>query len=341
VRLTPAALLFCLTAIGVPAAGAANDPIAGPARALAEAERQFGTADPRLLSYIDPLAQHEYRAGDIAAATALRRRGLKLAIGAFGGASVPAATAMTALARLYIEGQHYLDAEPLLTAAANVLAEAPGAAIPALTDTLAGRAAIALAYGRRRCARNWAEQAVALGSEDDRSAPHRRALRELGKVLAAEREFAASERVLRRALALDHAETDSLGAARSLAALANAYLRQKRFADALPAIEEAAAIDQERLGPSHPLIADDFYTIGLVYLATGRPGAAGTILRRAAELTIRAGGRGSPAFAYIELELARAERATGHSKEARSHFADARAILNAAAAEERRRERRI
>jgi tetratricopeptide (TPR) repeat protein len=146
---------------------------------------------------------------------------------------------------------------------------------------------------------------------------------------------------LHRALALDRAVGDALGSARSLAALGNAYLRQKRFAEALPLLEEAAEIDQDRLGPTHPVIADDLYGIGLADLGSGRAGTARTVLQAAADLLNRGAGRGTPALAYIELELARADRQTGHKEEAQSRFADAQRILNAAADQERERQRNI
>ncbi|MGH7064392.1 MAG: tetratricopeptide repeat protein, partial [Stellaceae bacterium] len=165
--------------------------------------------------------------------------------------------------------------------------------------------------------------------------------RVLGAVLAAEGDFDAAEHTLRHILALDRAAADALGSARSLAALANAYLRQKRFAEALPLIERAAEIDQTRLAPTHPVIADDLYGIGLAYLGSGRAGDARAVFRAAVDLLNRGAGRGTPALAYIELELARAERETGRKDDARSHFADAQRILNAAADNERERERSI
>ena len=102
-------------------------------------------------------------------------------------------------------------------------------------------------------------------------APRSDRLRVLGAVLVAEERFDDGERVLRRALALDRAGGDRLAIARSLAQLAKAYLRQKRFAEALPLIEEATSIDQDRLGAGHPLIAEDFHDLGLIYLATEPP----------------------------------------------------------------------
>ncbi|MGH7065985.1 MAG: hypothetical protein ACREET_18075, partial [Stellaceae bacterium] len=178
---------FCAAALLLPVAAARADPPAAlPARtiaalsaSLAEAERRLGPADPQLLAVIDPLAQLQYRAAEIDRATALRRRALKIAIGAFGDASMPAAKAMTALARLYIERQRYLDAEPLLIVAGNILRSNRDIDEETETDILAGRAVIALAEGRREEARKLAGAAVVAGASNA-GAAHRRAMRVLG-----------------------------------------------------------------------------------------------------------------------------------------------------------------
>jgi tetratricopeptide (TPR) repeat protein len=340
--------LFCAAALLLPVVAAAadlpavlsRDTIAALSTSLAEAERRLGPVDPQLLAILDPLAQLQYRAAKIDRATELRRRALKIAVGAFGNESVPAARAMIALARLYIERQRYLDAEPLLIAAGNTLRGERHTESETLADILTGRAAIDLAEGRHKCARKLAEEAVAIGAHDN-SVTHRRAMRLLGTVLANDGEFATSENTLRRVLALDRSANDGLGSARSLAALGNAYLRQKRFAEALPLLEQAAEIDQSRLGPTHPVIADDLYGVGLADLGLGRSAEGRTVLRAAVDLLNRGAGRGTPALAYVELALARADRQAGHNKEAQSRFADAQRILNAAADEDRERERDI
>ena len=88
-------------------------------------------------------------------------------------------------------------------------------------------------------------------------------------VLAAEERFEEAERVLAEALAQDRTQhgADGVDTARSLSQLANLHLRQGRAGDALPLLEEAAAIDQGRLGPTHPVIADDLHDLGLAYAA--------------------------------------------------------------------------
>src|SRR5882762_8371555 len=111
-----------------------------------------------------------------------------------------------------------------------------------------------------------AERAVAIARRN----PHGRsteALRVLGAVLASEERFTKARRVLGEALAQDreHHGPDGLDTARSLAQLANIELRAHRFTEALPLIQQAAAIDQARLGPAHPFIADDLFDLGLVY----------------------------------------------------------------------------
>ena len=315
-----------------------GDASAALARSLATTERRLGPTAPELLPILAPLAQLRFEQAEFAEAAALRRRSLKIAIADYGSRSVPAAEAMASLARLYIELRRYLDAEPLAIAATNVLRDRLGASNAALAPVVADRARIAVARGDDAGARKWAEQAARI-AEENRLASQGGSLRVLGGVLAAEGRFDDSERVLRQALALDRAKGDKLATARSLAQLGKAYLRQKRFAEALPPIEEAAAIDQDRLAAAHPLIAEDFHDLGLIYLATNRPADAAKALHTAIDILERGAGRDTPTLAYIELDLARAEHALGHEDKAQSLFNAARRILNAAEDEERDRQR--
>jgi tetratricopeptide (TPR) repeat protein len=172
-------------------------------------------------------------------------------------------------------------------------------------------------------------------------APRSDRLRVLGAVLAAEGRFDDSEPILRRALALDRAGADPLATARSLAQLAKAYIRQKRFDEALPLIEEATSIDQQRLGAAHPLIAEDFHDVGLIYLVNDRAADAARVFRYAVRLLDRGAGRETPTLGYVELDLGRAEHALGHQNKAQALFGDARRILNTAEDEERERQRRV
>jgi tetratricopeptide (TPR) repeat protein len=316
----------------------ADETGAGLVRALAVTERRAGPAAPELLPILASLAQLRFEHADLADATALRRRSFKIAVAAYGSASVPAAKAMAALARLYIELRRYLDAEPLALAAASAFRARGGEGDPALAPVLADEARIALARGEPARARNFAQAAIAIDKRNHLP-PSSDGFRVLGAALAAEDRFSDSERALREALALDRAKGDRLASARSLAQLGNLYLRQKRFAEALPPIEEATLIDQEHLGATHPLIAEDFHDLGLVYLGTNRPADAAKALQTAIDLLERGAGGDTPTLAYVEIDLAHAEHALGHDEKAQSLFQAARHILNAAEDEEHRRQR--
>ncbi|MGH7045657.1 MAG: tetratricopeptide repeat protein [Stellaceae bacterium] len=304
---------------------------------LAQAERHLGPCNPQLLPILTSLARLRFEAADLAGATALRRRALKIAITAYGNLSIPAAQAIAALAHLYVGLRRYLDAEPLALTAANVLSVRLGTGAAALAPVLADRARIALARGDLGNARRWAETAAAI---DDKTAgaPRGDRLRVLGAVLTAEHRFTEAEQVLRRAVALDRAGTDPLGTARSLARLGEALLKQQHFTEALPPIEKATAIDEARLGPTHPLIAEDFHDLGLIYLATGRAADGALAFRTAIDLLERGAGPDTPTLAYIELDLARAEHMLGHEHRSQSLFHAARHILNAVEDDQRARE---
>ena len=129
--------------------------------------------------------------------------------------------------------------------------------------------------------------------------------------------------------------------ARSLAQLANLKLRAQRFDEALPLIEQALAIDQERLGAAHPLIADDFADLGLIYEGLGRDEDAGQALNFAVDLLTRDGSEESTRLGYAELELSTVLRRLGQTKDADEAFKDARRILDDAASDDRQREQQI
>jgi tetratricopeptide (TPR) repeat protein len=309
-------------------------------RSLIAAERQYGPLAPELVPILSPLAQLRFEQAELAEAAALRRRALKVAIAAYGGGSAPAAEAMAALAHLYVENHRYLDAEPLTIIATKILRDRRGEPNSALTAVLADRARIALANGDNNGARRWAKAAI----EIDRKylgRPQSDRLRVLGTLLAAQESFDESERAFDDALALDRGRGDDLAAARTLAGLANTELRRKRYSKALPSIEETILIDQRLLAPNHPLIAEDFHNLGLVYLALDRSGDAAKALGWATDIMMRGAGRDTPTLAYIELDFARAEHALGHEDQAKSLFINAQHILNAAEDEERERQRRI
>lgn len=332
---------ICLAAAMAASPGAAAEAglVSRLTQTLAAEEAKNGLTSPYLLPVIGRLALARFRDGALAEATALRRRGLAIAITAFGCDSPRAAAAMAALAQLDLDGDRYLDAEPLLIIAGRVLAGPTGSDDPALAEVLAGRARIALARGETTPAEAFARRAVAIAQRNPQigsTAPSRA----LGAVLIAEQHYGEAEGVVGEALAQDRREhgSDAVDTARSLALFAHLRLRQGRPRDALPLIEEAAAIDQDKLAAAHPFIADDFFDLGMVYDALKRQAAAQRAFVTAWDVLERGAGRETPRVAYVELELARLLRRAGEDRAAEAVFGDARRLLHKAEAEERRRE---
>ena len=169
----------------------------------------------------------------------------------------------------------------------------------------------------------------------------------MGAALTSQQKFEGAETVLAEALAQDRRQhrrqhrADGLATARSLSQLANLQLRQGRGAEALPLLQEAIAIDQARLGPHHPFIADDLHDLGLAYDALGRKPDARRAFLAASALLEGGAGRNTVRVAYAEIELSRLYRQAGDAEAADTAFRNARRILNKAEAEERRRERRV
>lgn len=309
------------------------------AHRLSEAERQHGLAAPELLPILARLGELRFEEAEFAEATVLRRRAMKIAIAVYGPGSAPAAETMAALADLYIDRRRYLDAEPLAIITTLILRDRLGLTDKTLAPVLVDRARIALAQGDYASAVSWAKQAIAIDVKKGK--PQTRALRVLGAAFVAQQKFAEGELVLRQAVERDRARGNRLELARSLAALAKALVRHNHFAEALPLIEEAGAIDQACLGATHPLIAEDFDTLGLVYLGVDRPADAVKAFRTGRDLLERGAGRDSPALGYIMLDLARAEQVLGNKDKAQSLFTAAHRILNSAEEDERHRQTHV
>lgn len=328
--------------LAAPIRAASDDGIAGLPRALATPEKSLGISSPTVLPALDRLAKQRQRDGDLAAAAALRRRALRIAIAAFGQGSPRTAEALAHLAQVQIDRRRYLDAEPLLIIANGIVNGRADDKRLAAT-ILAGLARIAIARGDP-------DAALARAAEAERAAERiegagRRSAqpqRVFGAALTALERFSEAEAALRQALAFDRRThgPESAERARSLSQLGNLYLRWGRPRMALPLLQEAAAIDQAGLGPGHPFIADDLHDLGLAYDALGRPERARRMFLAAVAVLERGAGRHTPRVAYAKLELSRLYRQAGDAAAADAAFSDARRILDAAEAEERRRERR-
>jgi tetratricopeptide (TPR) repeat protein len=324
-------------------AGMADQPsrVIGAAQAAGEADSSA------LLLSIEATTQDRWRAGDLTRVAALRRQALRIALAAFGPEAQATVQAVTALALAYIDCRLWLDAETRLTVAARLLPASQDDRLRA--EIFAGLARVALARGDIEAALAWAGRAVA-SARRDRLPVSAEPLRALGAAFAARERFEEARQTLDEALALDQRQhgPEAVETARSLSQLGNLYLRWGRPDDALPPLQEAAAIDQRRLGPAHPFIADDLHDLGLTYEALNRPERARALFLAALAVLERGPGsetssetsRDTTRAAYTELALSRVEHRLGHAAAAEAAFRDARRILDAAEADERRRERR-
>jgi len=316
--------------------------VAGLSKTLAAEESRSGLASPHLLPLLDRLAGAQFDDGELADAARSRQRALKIVVRAYGGGSTNAADAMVALANVELLRHRYSRAEPLLIAAVPALEARFGADSPALAGPLAGLARIALARGDVPAAESWAKRAVAI-AERHPAMTTCEPLRALGAVYAEQERFDEGEKVLRTAISRDRQRgvADSPELARSLAQLANLLLRAQHFTEALPILEQAIVIDQDRLGANHPLIADDFADLGLIYAGLGRDDDASTALYYAIDLLTSGSSEESTRLAYAELDIVPVLRRLGQAEDAEAAFKDARKILDQAADDDRQHERQI
>jgi tetratricopeptide (TPR) repeat protein len=316
--------------------------VASLSKSLANEESRSGDASPHLLPLLERLAGAQYDNGALAQAADSRRRALKIELRTYGGDSINTAQAMIALARVEVLRQDYVVAEPLLISAVPVLNARFGEESPALIEPLSALARIALARGDLSAAKSWAHQSQAIAARRP-AATSTEPLRVMGAIDAAEQRFDDGEKLLREAIARDrlYHGADSLETARSLAQLANVLLRAQHFDKALPVIEQAIAIDQEKLGQTHPLIADDYADLGVIYAGLGRDDAAADALYFAIDLLERGSNEESTRLGYAELSIAPILRRLGQTEDADAAFKDAKHILDKAAEDERQRERQL
>jgi tetratricopeptide (TPR) repeat protein len=337
------ALGVLIAAAGVRGANAA-DPHAVTVltKNLATEESRSGEASPHLLPLLERLAGAQIDNGALAQAADSRRRALKIELHTYGGGSINAAQAMIALARVEVLRQNYTEAEPLLIGALPVLRMRFGEESPALVEPLAALARVALARGDLSAAESWAHQSQAIAARRP-AGTSTEPLRVLGAIDAAEQRFDDGEKILREAIARDrqYHGADSLEIARGLAQLANLLLRAQHCDKALPLIEQAIAIDQDKLGETHPLIADDYADLGLIYAGLGRDDAASDALYFTIDLLERGANEESARLGYAELEIAPILRRLGQTEDADAAFKDAKHILDKAAEDERQRERQL
>jgi tetratricopeptide (TPR) repeat protein len=332
-----------MAAAGASGANAADTrAVALLSKSLAVEENRSGDASPHLLPLLERLAGAQVDDGALAQAADSRRRALKIELRTYGSDSTNAAQAMIALARVEVLRQNYAVAEPLLISALPVLKMRFGDESPVLIEPLAALSRIALARGDLSSAESWAHQSQAVAARHP-GGTSTEPLRVAGAVDAAKQRFDDGEKMLREAIARDrqYHGADSLEMARSLAQLANLLLRAQHFDKALPLMEQAIAIDQDKLGEMHPLIADDYADLGLIYAGLGRDDAAGDALYFAIDLLERGSNEESARLGYAELELAPILRRLGQTEDADAAFKDAKHILDKAADDERQRERQL
>jgi hypothetical protein len=101
------------------------------------------------------------------------------------------------------------------------------------------------------------------------------------------------------------------------------------------------AIDQARLGPTHPLIADDFCDLGLTYAGLNRDADAARMLAYAIGLLEQGSGRDTSRLAYAYLDLAGILRKMAYDDAADAAFAEGKRILDEAGHDEREHEREL
>jgi tetratricopeptide (TPR) repeat protein len=115
-------------------------------------------------------------------------------------------------------------------------------------------------------------------------------------------------------------------AATAMQVLASAEIEQRRFGDARELLQQALAIRERELGPTHSLTGSVWSSLATLAMEMGDYGAAETVARQALAIARASQGERRPATATCRNNLAQALRFQGRYAEAEPLYREAIAI---------------
>lgn len=270
---------------------------------LAEHEAHPGSDndDPARL---DALAIEYLERAEWVIAERLARRALDVSSARFGDQS-PEARTLVVLARIATSRGQWADAETMYEQALEI-ARAHPAAGGTVGGALAGLGELRLRCGDLSAAEALQREALGLATSvyGPTSTAYQRTLRSLAATLVEQDGFDEAERLLREAIDAARSTSSASELPATLAALGDLHRRRGEHAAAEPLLEEALALDRERLGPDHPDTGRRLNQLGILLHDAGRSGAAVTLLERALEVTTAALGSAHPDTIAVAVNLA-------------------------------------
>lgn len=270
-------------------------------RALALAERMYGSNHPEVGIAANNLAEIYEALGRYAEAEPLFKRDLEILEKVHGPEHPDVASSLNNLALLYDAQGRYAEAEPVAKRALAIREKRLGPDRLEVANSLSTLAGVYDNLGRYSEAEPLDERALAirealLGRDHPdvgNSLNNLAALYESeGRYDSAEPLYKRAVTIFEKALGPDHPD---LGA--SLNNLALLYKLEGRYAEAEPLYKRDLAINEKAFGPDHPNVASSLANLALLYLSQGRYADAEPLFKSSLEKRERALGLDHPAVA--------------------------------------------
>lgn len=289
-------------------------------RALAIAEKRFGSGHPQTAPLLNNLAMLLHDMNQLVEAEQLIRQTLAIDEQSFGTEHSAVARDLNNLAGLLRATNRLTEAEPLIRRALAIDEQEFGPEHPKVAIHLSGLAQLLHATNRFGEAEPLMQRALTIdercfGPKHPKVATR---LCNLGQLLHAKNRFNEAELLMKRALAINE---ESWGAehtdvARDLDNLAHLLQATNRLAEAEPLMRRALAINKQSFGPRHPKVAMNLNNLALLLKSTNRLAEAETLFRQSIEVVEQSLGSEHPDVATQLNNLAKLLQATNRLTEA-------------------------
>ena len=201
------------------------------------------------------------------------------------------AIAITELALLYNEQDHWAEAEPLYRQALSMSEKSYGPEHPEVATDLNNLAQLLQETNRLAEAEPLTRRALAI-DEKSYGAEHPKVatvINNLASLMYATNRLAEAEPLLKRALAIDEKSygPEHPKVANALNNLASLMYATNRLAEAEPLLKRALAIDEKSYGPEHPKVANALNNLAQLFKTTNRLTEAEPLQRRAVVILLK------------------------------------------------------
>ncbi len=266
---------------------------------------QFGTKAASVLKATSDLAGFYSQTLQFAKAQALYEGILAVRESERGKAHPEVAITLSNLALMYDKQGLYAKAEPLYLRAIAIFEKSPGQRVP-LLSALNGLGLMYMHQGRLAQAELFLKRTLTIAETTFAEGEPKLAisLYNLATVYQLQKNYDASERMLKRALA-NAEKFRPTGIVNMATAMQELYVEQNDFAQADPMLQYILGADENFLGKEHPLYGAFQKSLASLYVKQGRYSEAGPLFGSAVRIFEKPLGLANPAIASVLSEWAK------------------------------------